>query len=154
MTLQRREFLHLAASAAVPAASAIARTQPYASSGETDITARLMGQWLSERLNQQFIIENRPGAGGNIDTETVVRASEFLPGYEADDWKGIVAPKNTPSEIIDKQTLDWPTQGAVCRVGLAGASRFPHRLRQAYRRRYRKVGQGGDVRGHQGGLLL
>ena len=122
MTLQRREFLHLAAGAAVPAASAIARTQPYASSGETDITARLMGQRLSERLNEQFIIENRPGAGGNIATETVVRASEFLPGYEADDWKGIVAPKNTPSEIIDKQTLDWPTQGAVCRGGLAGAS--------------------------------
>jgi tripartite-type tricarboxylate transporter receptor subunit TctC len=43
--------------------------------GPTDILARLMGQWLSERLGQQFIIENRPGAGGNIGTEAVVRAS-------------------------------------------------------------------------------
>src|SRR5262249_46896391 len=43
--------------------------------GGTDITARLIGQWLSERLGQQFIIENRPGAGGNVGTEAVVRAA-------------------------------------------------------------------------------
>ena len=48
---------------------------PFGSAGATDITARLIGQWLSERLGQQFVIENRPGAGGNIATEAVVRAA-------------------------------------------------------------------------------
>jgi tripartite-type tricarboxylate transporter receptor subunit TctC len=47
---------------------------PFAAAGSTDILARLMGQWLSERLGQQFIVENRPGAGTNIGTEVVVRA--------------------------------------------------------------------------------
>ena len=47
---------------------------PVGPAGATDITARLVGQWLSERLGQQFIIENRPGAGTNIGTEAVVRA--------------------------------------------------------------------------------
>ena len=47
---------------------------PFGPAGATDITARLIGQWLSERLGQQFVIENRPGAGGNIGTEAVVRA--------------------------------------------------------------------------------
>ena len=82
----RRQFLHLAACvAALPAVSRIARAQPYptrlvriivgfAAGGGNDITARLMGQWLSERLGQQFVIENRPGGGTNIGTETVVRA--------------------------------------------------------------------------------
>src|SRR5262245_18250300 len=84
MKLPRRNFLHLAAgAAALPAVSRIARAQGYPSrpvrlvlafgcAGATDITARLVGQWLSERLRQQFIIENRPGAGGNIGTEAVV----------------------------------------------------------------------------------
>ena len=87
MKLPRRKFLHLAGcAAALPAVSRNARAQPYpsrpvrlvvpfGSAGATDITARLVGQWLSERLGQQFIIENRPGAGGNIGTEAVVRAS-------------------------------------------------------------------------------
>ena len=48
---------------------------PYAPAGVTDILARLMGQWLSERLGQPFVIENRPGAGTNIGTEAVVRAT-------------------------------------------------------------------------------
>ena len=48
---------------------------PFGPAGATDITARLIGQWLSERLGQQFVIENRPGAGGNIGTEAVVRAA-------------------------------------------------------------------------------
>src|SRR6516225_4296946 len=86
MKLPRRQFLHLAAGAAeLPAMSRVARAQaypmrpvriivPFAPAGATDITARLMGQWLSERLGQQFIIENRPGGGGNIGTEAVVRA--------------------------------------------------------------------------------
>jgi tripartite-type tricarboxylate transporter receptor subunit TctC len=87
MTFPRRAFLHLAASAvALPAVSRIARAQSYptrpvrlivgfAAGGGNDIVARLMAQWLSERTGQQFIIENRPGAGTNIATESVVRAT-------------------------------------------------------------------------------
>jgi len=86
MKLPRRNFLHLAAgAAALPAVSRLASAQAYPSrpvrivvglapAGTNDITARLMGQWLSERLGQQFVIENRPGAGTNIATEMVVRA--------------------------------------------------------------------------------
>jgi tripartite-type tricarboxylate transporter receptor subunit TctC len=86
MKLPRRKFLHLAAGvAAVPLAPHAARAQayparpvriivPFAAGGSTDITARLIGQWLSERIGQQFIIENRPGAGSNIGTEVVVNA--------------------------------------------------------------------------------
>jgi tripartite-type tricarboxylate transporter receptor subunit TctC len=83
----RRKFLHLAAgAAALPAMSRIAGAQGYPSrpvriivgfpaGGGVDIIARLMGQWLSERLGQPFLIENRPGAGSNIATEAVVRAA-------------------------------------------------------------------------------
>jgi len=86
MKLPRRQFLHLAASAiALPVVSRIARAQSYPTrlariivptpaGGGLDVLARLMGQWLSERLGQPFIIENRPGAGTNIGTEAVVRA--------------------------------------------------------------------------------
>jgi tripartite-type tricarboxylate transporter receptor subunit TctC len=82
----RRRFLHLAAgAAALPAASRIAWAQGYptrpvrivvgfAPAGPSDIVARLIGQWLSERLGQQFVIDNRPGAGGNMGTEAVVRS--------------------------------------------------------------------------------
>jgi tripartite-type tricarboxylate transporter receptor subunit TctC len=87
MELPRRTFLHLAAgAAALPAASRIASAQAYPqrpvrlisgfpAGGPNDIVARLMAQWLSERLGQQFIVENRPGAGNNIATEAVVRAA-------------------------------------------------------------------------------
>jgi tripartite-type tricarboxylate transporter receptor subunit TctC len=87
MKLPRRQFLHLAAgAAALPTVSRFAFAQtypsrpvrpivPFAPAGGSDITARLMGQWLSERLAQPFIIENRPGAGSNIATEAVVRAA-------------------------------------------------------------------------------
>jgi len=83
----RRQFLHLGAGAAAfPAVSRIAWAQAYPTravrwivgappGGGTDITARLMGQALSERLGQSFVIENRPGAGTNVGTEAVVRAS-------------------------------------------------------------------------------
>ena len=86
MKLPRRTFLHLAAgAAALPAVSRMAMAQPYpsrpvriivgqAAGSGSDTAARLIGQWLSERLGQQFIIENRPGAAGNIATEAVVRA--------------------------------------------------------------------------------
>jgi tripartite-type tricarboxylate transporter receptor subunit TctC len=83
----RRRFLRLAAgAAALPAASRIARAQAYptrpvrlilgyAPGNAPDIVARLMGQWLSERLGQPFVIDNRPGAGSNFGTEAVVRAA-------------------------------------------------------------------------------
>jgi tripartite-type tricarboxylate transporter receptor subunit TctC len=87
MKFPRRRFLHLVAGAAVlPTVSRIARAQAYPTrlvriivgfppGGATDISARLMGQWLSERLGRPFIIENRQGAGSNIATEAVVRAA-------------------------------------------------------------------------------
>jgi tripartite-type tricarboxylate transporter receptor subunit TctC len=86
MKLPRRNFLHLAAgAAALPALSRFAVAQAYparpvriivgfAPGGTTDIAARLIGQWLSERLGQPFVIENRPGASTTIGTEVVVRA--------------------------------------------------------------------------------
>jgi tripartite-type tricarboxylate transporter receptor subunit TctC len=97
MKLPRRRFLQLTAVAALPGVSHMARAQaypsrpvrlivPFGSAGATDITARLVGQWLSERLGQQFIIENRPGAGGNIGTEAVVRAA---PDGHTLIWRGI-----------------------------------------------------------------
>lgn len=87
MTLPRRTFLRLAAgAAALPTLSRQASTQAFparpvriiatsAPSGAQDILARLMGQWLSERLGQPFVIENRPGGSGNIGTEAAVRAA-------------------------------------------------------------------------------
>jgi tripartite-type tricarboxylate transporter receptor subunit TctC len=87
MKFRRRQFLLLTAgAAALPAVSRFAFAQtyptrpvriivPFPPGGPYDIHARLMGQWLSERFSQPFVIENRPGAGGNIGTETVVRAS-------------------------------------------------------------------------------
>ena len=87
MKLPRRKFLRLAAgAAALPAVSHFAWAQTYPTrpvrlvvgfppGGGTDITARLIGQWLSERLGQQLVIENRPGAGSNIATEGIVRAA-------------------------------------------------------------------------------
>ena len=87
MKLPRRTFLHLAAgAAAVPALSRFARGDTYPSrpgrivvgfppGTSSDICARLIGQWLSEHLGQQFVVENRPGAGTNIAAETVVQAA-------------------------------------------------------------------------------
>ena len=83
---QRRTFVHLAVGAAVlPAISRVAQAQAYPSrparivvgfpaGGATDIQARLMGEWLTQRLGQQFIVENKPGASGNIGTESVAKA--------------------------------------------------------------------------------
>jgi tripartite-type tricarboxylate transporter receptor subunit TctC len=86
MKLPRRQFLHLVAGVAVlPTVPRFAEAQSYptrqvrivvgfTAGGSTDIGARLIGQWLQERLGQPFVIENRPGAGTNIATESVVRA--------------------------------------------------------------------------------
>src|SRR5215470_7761908 len=86
MKLPRRNFLHLVAgAAALPAVSRVAWAQaypsrpvriisPFGTAGANDLVARLIGQWLSERFGQQFVIESRPGAGGTIGTEAAVRA--------------------------------------------------------------------------------
>ena len=87
MKVPRRKFLRLAASvAALPVLPRIARAQTYPArpvrivvgfpaGGTSDIVARVLGQWLSERLGQQFVVENRPGAGSNLATEAVARAA-------------------------------------------------------------------------------
>ena len=87
MTIHRRGFLHLAAGvAAVPAVSRIAHADTYpsrpvrlivpqAAASSTDIHARLIGQWLQDHLGQPFVVDDRPGVGGNIGTEDVVRAT-------------------------------------------------------------------------------
>ena len=102
MALPRRQFLRLAAGATtLPAVTRLAWAQAYPSrpvqimvgapaGGGIDITARLIGQWLSERSGQQFVIENRPGGGGNIATEAVVRAP-------ADGHTLFLALRRTPS---------------------------------------------------------
>jgi tripartite-type tricarboxylate transporter receptor subunit TctC len=114
MQLPRRKFLHLAAgAAALPAVSRIARAQTYparpvrlivpvAPAGTSDIVARLMGQWLSERLGQPFIIENRPGAGNNVGTEAVVRAP-------ADGYTLLLCgtPNATNATIYDKLNFNF-----------------------------------------------
>jgi len=114
MKLPRRQFLHLAAgAAALPAVSRIAWAQaypsrpvrvivPFGTAGVTDIIARLIGQWLSDRLGQQFVIENRPGAGGNIGTEVAVRAP-------ADGYTLVVvgAPNAINATLYDKLSFDF-----------------------------------------------
>ena len=131
MKLPRRQFLHLAAgAAALPAMSRhrIGRktypTRPvriivgFPAGGATDIVARLMGQWLSERLGQQFVIENRPGAGSNIATEAVVRAPPD--GYTL----LLVAPPNAiNATLYDKLNFNFIRDIAP----VAGIVRVPNR---------------------------
>jgi len=85
MTISRRRLLQLAAGATLPALSTAARAEAwparpvrlivgYTPGGSADLTARLMGQWLSERLGQAFVVENRPGGGTNIATEAALRS--------------------------------------------------------------------------------
>jgi tripartite-type tricarboxylate transporter receptor subunit TctC len=110
----RRQFLHLAAGAVVlPAVSRIARAQTYpmrpvriivagAAGNTTDILARLIGQWLSERSGQAFVIENRPGAGSNIGIEAAVRAP--ADGYTLL-WVG--APQVISPALYDKLNFNF-----------------------------------------------
>jgi tripartite-type tricarboxylate transporter receptor subunit TctC len=129
MKLPRRNFLHLAAGvAALPAMSRVARAQAYparpvriivgaAPSGTYDIMARLIGQWLSERLGQQFVIENRPGAGTNLATEAAVRANPD--GYTL----FLVAPANAiNATLYDKLNYNFIRDIAP----VAGIIRFPN----------------------------
>jgi tripartite-type tricarboxylate transporter receptor subunit TctC len=128
MGLARREFLLAAAgAAALPVASRVAKAQAYparpvrlivatAAGGGNDITARLMGQALSERLGQPFVIENRPGAGGNLGTEAVVRAP--ADGYTL----LLVSSGNaTNAALYDKLTFDFMRDLAP----VAGIMRVP-----------------------------
>jgi tripartite-type tricarboxylate transporter receptor subunit TctC len=128
MKLLRRQFLHLAAAAvATSAAVRIARAQAYPSrpvrivegfgaGSSPDIVARLMGQWLSERFGQPFIIENRTGAGGNIAVEAVVRASPD--GYAL----LLVVPGNVINETL-YETLNFKFSQDIAPVG--GIMRVP-----------------------------
>ena len=134
----RRQFLHLAAgAAALPAMSRIARAQAYptrpvrlvvgyAPGGAGDISTRLLGQWLSERLGQQFIIENRTGAGTNIATESVVRAA--ADGYTL--LMSSAANGSTRRSMIDSTSISsvTPRQSpALCACRMS--SWFIHRFR-------------------------
>jgi tripartite-type tricarboxylate transporter receptor subunit TctC len=94
MKLPRRKFLHLAAgAAALPFAPDVAKAQAYPSrpvriivgypaGGTVDFYARLIGQWMSDRLGQPFVVENRPGATSNIATEMVARARRRLHAFD------------------------------------------------------------------------
>jgi tripartite-type tricarboxylate transporter receptor subunit TctC len=128
MKLPRRQLLYLTAgAAALPAVTRIARAQTYPTrpvriivgfpaAGTTDIAARIIGQWLSERLGQQFIIENRPGAGGNIGAEAAVRAP-------ADGYTLLMAgtPNAINATLYEKLNFNFVSDIAP----VAGVMRFP-----------------------------
>jgi tripartite-type tricarboxylate transporter receptor subunit TctC len=129
MIIRRRKFLHLAAGAAVlPVISGIARAQTYPArplrmiigyppGGSADITARLTGQWLSERLGQPVVIESRPGAATNLATEAVVRAPPD--GYTL----LLVAPANAiNATLYDRLSFNFLRDI----VPVAGIIRFPN----------------------------
>src|SRR5262249_53518109 len=128
MKLPRRNFLQLAAgAAALPAMPRVAPAQaypsrpvriivPFAPARTTDILARLIGQWLSERLGQQFVIENRPGASTIIATEAVVRAP-------ADGYTLLLA---TPSSAINATLFEKLSYNFLRDVApVAGIMRVP-----------------------------
>jgi tripartite-type tricarboxylate transporter receptor subunit TctC len=129
MNLPRRSFLHLAAgAAALPAVSHIAAadtfpTRPvhiivgFPAGGPGDTLARLIGQWLSERLHQPFVIENRTGAGGNIGAEAVVRAS-------ADGYTLLLATSASAINVTLYPNLNFNFVRDIAPV--AGVSRDPY----------------------------
>jgi tripartite-type tricarboxylate transporter receptor subunit TctC len=129
MVLRRRTFLHLATGAvALPVVSGLASAQaypsrpvriivPFAAGGGTDITARVIAQWLSERLGQQFIVENRPGGGTNIGTEAAAKAT--ADGYTL----LMVGTSNTANvSLYDKLNFDLIRDFAP----VGGVIRAPH----------------------------
>jgi len=129
MKFQRRQFLQFAAgAAALPLTSGTASAQAYPSrpvrlvigytpGGSADLTARLMGQWLSEKLGQSFVIENRPGGGTNIATEQALRATPD--GYTL----LLVAPANAiNATLYDKLPFDFMKEMEP----IAGIIRFPN----------------------------
>jgi tripartite-type tricarboxylate transporter receptor subunit TctC len=129
MTISRRRFLHLAAGAAgLPAISTPARAQAwparpvrlivgYTPGGSADLTARLTGQWLSERLGQAFVVENRPGGGTNIATEAALRAPPD--GYTL----LLAAPANAiNATLYDKLNFNFLAEAEP----VAGLIRFPN----------------------------
>jgi tripartite-type tricarboxylate transporter receptor subunit TctC len=129
MKLPRRKFLRLAAgAAALPAVSHFAWAQTYPTrpvrlvvgfppGGGTDIVARLIGQWLSERLGQQLVIENRPGAGSNIATEGVVRAA-------ADGYTLLLV---SAAHAINATLYDWLNYNFLRDIApVAGVIRVPN----------------------------
>jgi len=129
MQLRRRHFLRLAAGAAVlPTVSRLASAQAYPArtvrliigytpGGSADLTARLMAQWLSERLGQQFLVESRPGAGTNLATEAVVNATPD--GYTL----LLVAPANAINATLYEK-LNHNFMRDIAPVG--GINRFPN----------------------------
>src|SRR6516165_8278242 len=131
MNIQRRRFICMAGAAAALAALpyvAAAETYPsrpvrivvgFAPGGAFDIMARLIGRWLSERFGQPFVIENRPGGGGNIGTEAVVRAP--ADGYTL----LVVGPSNAINAMLyDKHNFDFLRDIAP----VAGVLRGPYVL--------------------------
>src|SRR5689334_14093300 len=131
MKFPRRQFLHLAATvAALPALPRVVRAQAYPTrpvrmlvgfppGGVTDIVGRLAGQWLSERFGQPFVIENRPGAAGNIATEAVVNATSD--GYTLI----VVSPAHTVNATLyDKLSFNFIRDIAP----VAGIMRVPNVL--------------------------
>jgi tripartite-type tricarboxylate transporter receptor subunit TctC len=128
MTISRRRLLQLAAGATLPALSTAARaetwpTRPvrlvvgYTPGGSADLTARLMGQWLSERLGQAFVVENRPGGGTNIATEAALRSPPD--GYTL----LVAAPANAVNATLyDKLNFNFLNDAEP----VAGIIRFPN----------------------------
>ena len=149
MTLARRRFLYLTAGAvALPAVARGAWAQAYPSrpvrliapfppGGSIDLTARLIGQWLSDRLGQQFVIENRPGAGGNIGSGQVLNSTPD--GYTILLCSVANAISATLYEKLDYNFLDTAPVAGISRapnvmvvqpVGAGQDSPGVHRLRQ------------------------
>jgi tripartite-type tricarboxylate transporter receptor subunit TctC len=127
MRFSRRQFVYLAASAAA-SGPAWADTYPahpvriivgFAAGSTTDILARLMGQWLSQRLGQQFIVENRPGAGGNIGAEVVVKSA-------ADGYTLLMVPPAVAANAALYPNLDFDFIRDT--VPVAGVVRVPNVL--------------------------
>jgi tripartite-type tricarboxylate transporter receptor subunit TctC len=126
--LQRRQFLHLAAgAAALPAASGMALAQAWPTrpvrivagfppGGGVDLFARLSAQWLSRRLDQQFFVENRPGAGGNLGTEAAAKAAPdgntLLLAYSGDAWNATLYPNLNFNFIRDIEPVASISRGA------------------------------------------